>query len=60
MAFKYVHNINKDIHYIALSTDTKLNGDIGSILFTYDDGKYYINVDGATSWQAFVAPKLAT
>jgi len=57
MAWKYISS-NSQIRYICLAGDTKLNGNVGDILYTYDDFKYYINVDGAINWQPYVAPKL--
>jgi hypothetical protein len=60
LAVKYIGNNNKQIQYLALSTDEKPTGDVGSILFVYDSGTYFINVDGVVDWQPYVAPKLAT
>jgi hypothetical protein len=61
MAWKYVGRINKlGIDYICASTDTKLSGDAGSILYTYDNKQFFINTDGATDWQPYLAPKLTT
>ena len=59
MAVKYVNkDWNNFIRYICLSTDTKPTGDVGNILYTYDNSQYFINVDGATNWQPYLAPKL--
>lgn len=60
MAVKYIGNINKNIQYICLSSDTKPTGDAGSRLYTYDDFKHFINTDGATNWVQYKDPVLTT
>lgn len=58
MAVKYVNNPNSFIRYVCLSTDVKPSGDVGAILYTSDNSQYFINTDGATTWAAYLAPKL--
>lgn len=58
MAVKYINNPNSLIRYVCLAADPKPSGDVGAILYTYDDKQYFINVDSATNWQPYLAPKL--
>ena len=61
MTWRYVGNRNKNFQYVCLTADTKLDGDIGSILYVMSaTPTYYINTDGATNWIEFYQPKLDT
>ena len=56
MAWTYIGNRNKFIDYLCASTDEKGVGDIGSILYEWNTGKYYIYVDDTNEWQEYSLP----
>lgn len=60
MAWKLISpDVNHDIRYICISSDTKLAGDIGSKCYESDTYKTYINSDGtATGWVEYKSPAL--